>query len=85
MSSSPGCMGRNLRVHFNTLAARDNFYSKSVEIICSQKLPTELKSGPDTNEAVISNQSSCTIAGKSFKLTDLLVDDLGDKVGIEIS
>jgi hypothetical protein len=81
--SAPGCAGRNVKVHFTTVAARDNFYGKDVELICTQRLSSTLKVGLDSNEAVFSSETSCTISGKVFNLDNLLIDDLGDKVGIE--
>ncbi len=83
-----GCNGHTIKLHIITSAERTGFYSINSEIVCSYALEN-LTPGPDANTISFSGASSapnnCAISGNPFRIDNLLVSDLGEKVGVEIS
>jgi hypothetical protein len=85
-SGAPGCAGHMLKLHMTTTAARPGAYDSNAEIVCAHQLPSTLTAGIDTNEVSFSSSSnSCYISGNPFRISNLRVGDLGDKVGLEFS
>jgi hypothetical protein len=83
-----GCNGHTVKLHIITSKDRAGFYSAGAEIICSYAL-SNLAPGLDSNAVSFSGASTapnnCAIYGNPFRLDNLLVSDLAEKVGIELS